>query len=102
LPCGASQYKAGNRDIILISGAEGEDKPLKYPTIFNSADLAVVTKIDLASAVEFDWNAAYGNIQDVRPGKPVLKLSARTGEGREDYLNFLIARRNELRAAVAS
>ena len=79
-----------------------EDKPPKYPTIFNSAEVAVVTTIDLASAVEFDWNAAYGNIQDVRPGMPVVKLSAKTGEGLEDYLNFLIARRNELRAAVAS
>ena len=70
--------------------------------IFRSADVAVVTKIDLASSVEFDWNAGYGNIQAVRPGMPVQKLSAKTGEGMEDYLNFLTARRDELRAAVAS
>ena len=39
---------------------EGEDKPLKYPTIFNSADVAVITKIDLAAAVEFDWESRIG------------------------------------------
>ncbi len=56
----------------LLSVTEGEDKPLKYPTIFNSADIAVITKIDLAEAVEFDWTAAKANIQAVRPGMPVV------------------------------
>jgi hydrogenase nickel incorporation protein HypB len=84
---------------VLLSVTEGEDKPLKYPTIFNSADVAVVTKMDLASAVEFDWQAAYGNVQAVRPGMPVLKLSARSGEGMDDYLDFLQKRLNESRVA---
>jgi hydrogenase nickel incorporation protein HypB len=85
---------------VLLSVTEGEDKPLKYPTIFNSADVAVVTKMDLASAVEFDWQAAYGNVQAVRPGMQVLKLSARSGEGMDDYLDFLQKRRNESRVAT--
>lgn len=87
--------------LVLISVTEGEDKPLKYPTIFNSADVAVVTKMDLASAVEFDWRAAHGNIQAVRPGMQVLRLSAKTGEGMDEYLAFLTARLEELRTAAA-
>ncbi len=54
--------------LVLISVTEGADKPLKYPTIFNSAELAVITKMDLAAAVEFDEKTAVRNIQAVRPG----------------------------------
>lgn len=63
--------------------------------------MAVVTKMDLAAAVEFDWRAAYGNIQAVRPGMQVLKLAAKTGDGMDVYLKFLTARRDESRAVVA-
>lgn len=64
---------------VLLSVTEGEDKPLKYPTIFNSADVAIITKSDLAGAVEFDEIAARQNIQAVRPRMDVLILSAKTG-----------------------
>jgi hydrogenase nickel incorporation protein HypB len=102
LVCPSSYDLGENLRLVLISVTEGEDKPLKYPTIFNSADVAVVTKMDLASAVEFDWHSAYGNIQAVRPGMQVLKLSAKTGEGMNEYLSFLTARLDELRAVAAS
>jgi hydrogenase nickel incorporation protein HypB len=101
LVCPSSYDLGENLRLVLISVTEGEDKPLKYPAIFNSADLAVVTKMDLAQAVEFDWHSAYSNIQAVRPGMQVLKLSAKTAEGMEEYLNFLRARLDELRGAVA-
>ncbi len=101
LVCPSSYDLGENLRVVLISVTEGEDKPLKYPTIFNSADLAVVTKMDLAQAVEFDWHSAYRNIQAVRPGMPVLKLSAKTADGMEEYLNFLRARLDQLRGAVA-
>jgi Ni2+-binding GTPase involved in maturation of urease and hydrogenase len=55
----------------------------------------------LAAAVEFSWETAYKNIQAVRPGMPVLKLSAKTGEGMEEYLRLLAARLSELRQAAA-
>jgi hydrogenase nickel incorporation protein HypB len=71
---------------------EGEDKPLKYPTIFNSADVAVISKIDLADAVEFDWDAALSNIQAVRPNIDVFRVSAKTGEGLDEWQRFLRAR----------
>jgi hydrogenase nickel incorporation protein HypB len=101
LVCPSSYDLGENLRLVLISVTEGEDKPLKYPTIFNSADVAVVTKMDLAVAVDFDWHAAYGNIQRVRPGMPVLKLSAKSGEGMEEYLDLLAARRAESRTAAA-
>jgi hydrogenase nickel incorporation protein HypB len=99
LVCPSSYDLGENLRFVLISVTEGEDKPLKYPTIFNSADVAVVTKMDLAPAVEFDWQAAYGNIQAVRPGMLVFKLSAKTGEGMDEYLDFLKKRLNESRMA---
>jgi hydrogenase nickel incorporation protein HypB len=102
LVCPSSYDLGENLRLVLISVTEGEDKPLKYPTIFNSADVAVVTKMDLAPAVEFDWHSAYGNIQAVRPGMPVLKLSAKTGDGMDEYLSFLTTRLDELRTTAAS
>ena len=79
--------------MVLLSVTEGEDKPLKYPTIFNSADVAVITKSDLAAAVEFDEAAVRRNIQAVRPGMETFKLSAKTGDGMSEYLEFLESRR---------
>jgi hydrogenase nickel incorporation protein HypB len=99
LVCPSSYDLGENLRLVVISVTEGEDKPLKYPTIFNSADVAIVTKMDLASAVEFDWQAAYGNIQAVRPGMLVFKLSAKSGEGMDDYLDFLEKRLSESRVA---
>ena len=77
--------------VVLMAVTEGEDKPLKYPTIFNSADLAMLTKIDLAQAVEFDKRAAETNIHSVRPGMPILEISTKNGEGFDDWLNLLTA-----------
>jgi hydrogenase nickel incorporation protein HypB len=83
-----------------MSVTEGEDKPLKYPTIFNSADVAVITKVDLAEAVEFDWEAATRNIQAVRPGMEMVRLSSKTGAGLPGYVASLEARLAELRGAA--
>lgn len=100
LVCPSSYDLGENLRLVLISVTEGEDKPRKYPTIFNSADVAVVTKTDLAGAVEFDWGAASDNIQAVRPGMQIFKVSAKTGEGMGDYLEFLAAQRAQLRTAA--
>src|ERR1700751_4724037 len=97
-----SSYDLGEQlRFVLLSATEGEDKPLKYPTIFNSADVAVITKSDLAAAVEFDEAAARRNIRAVRPGMEIFKLSAKTGEGMADYLEFLDRRRIHSRATAA-
>ena len=85
-----SSYDLGeDLRVVLLSVTEGEDKPLKYPTIFNSSDLAVITKIDLAHAAGFSREEAHRNIQEVRPGLPVLETSARTGQGIEAWLTRL-------------
>ena len=87
--------------LVLLSVTEGEDKPLKYPTIFNTADVAVLTKIDLAAAVEFDADAVRRNIQAVRPGMQVFEVSAKTGEGMERWLAFLEQQRTAARPGRA-
>jgi hydrogenase nickel incorporation protein HypB len=101
LVCPSSYDLGEDLRLVLISVTEGEDKPLKYPTIFNSADVAIVTKVDLAEAVEFSWETAYSNIQAVRPGMPVLQLSAKTGVGVEEYLEFIAARRTSSQQPAA-
>jgi hydrogenase nickel incorporation protein HypB len=101
LVCPASYDLGEDLRLVLLSVTEGEDKPLKYPTIFNSADVAVVTKIDLAGAVEFDEAAVNANIQAVRPGMEVIKVSAKTGQGMDGYLGFLVSRLTELRQKAA-
>jgi hydrogenase nickel incorporation protein HypB len=89
LVCPASYDLGENLRLVLLSVTEGEDKPLKYPTIFNSADLAVVTKMDLAEVVEFDRTATKANIEAVRPGMQVFELSAKTGQGIDELLAYL-------------
>jgi len=89
LVCPSSYDLGEDLRMVLLSVTEGEDKPLKYPTIFNTADVGVITKIDLAEAVEFDSQAAHDNIQGVRPGMQVFEVSAKTGEGIEEWLQFL-------------
>lgn len=95
LVCPASYDLGEALRLVLFSVTEGEDKPLKYPTIFNTADVAIVTKVDLADAVEFDRAAAYRNIQAVRPGMQILEVSAKTGRGMDPWMQFLDSRRAE-------
>jgi hydrogenase nickel incorporation protein HypB len=89
LVCPASFDLGEDLRLVLFSVTEGEDKPLKYPTIFNTADVALITKLDLASAVEFDSAAAHRSIQSVRPGMQVFELSAKTGQGMNAWLEYL-------------
>src|ERR1700751_1177764 len=96
-----SAYDLGeNLRLVLMWVTEGEDKPQKYPTIFNSADVAVITKNELADAVEFDWEAARRSIESVRPGMRIFRLSAKTGEAMQSYLDFLVEQLKEHRAVA--
>lgn len=88
-----SSYDLGEAlRVVLMSVTEGEDKPLKYPTIFNTADVAVITKIDMAAPARFDRALAHRNISEVRPGMEILEVSAFSGEGLERWLDLLKAR----------
>ena len=73
----------------MLSVTEGEDKPLKYPALFHSADVAVITKIDLSYACEFDLVLARKNLLEIRPGIEILETSAKTGAGFARWLEFL-------------
>jgi hydrogenase nickel incorporation protein HypB len=102
LVCPASYDLGESARVVLVSVTEGEDKPLKYPTIFHSADIAVITKMDLAAAVNFDLEAMRGNIQQVRPGMEILELSARTGEGIPAWIARLRTLRPDAAMVVAT
>lgn len=78
--------------ILLIATTEGEDKPLKYPTLINTADVVVINKMDLADAVECDVALLERNVNEVRPGVTIFKVSAKTGSGMEPWLAYLRAR----------
>jgi hydrogenase nickel incorporation protein HypB len=100
LVCPSSYDLGESLRLVLMSVTEGEDKPLKYPTIFNSADVAVITKNELAAAVEFDWETARKSIESVRPGMQVFRLSAKTGQGMNQYLEFLAQQLKEHRTVA--
>jgi hydrogenase nickel incorporation protein HypB len=89
LVCPASFDLGEHVRVVLMSVTEGEDKPLKYPTIFNTADVVVVTKIDLAEAAGFNRDEALANIQRARPGVPVIETSARTAGGFANWFAWL-------------
>jgi len=87
-----SSYDLGEElRLVLLSSTEGEDKPLKYPTIFNSSDVAIITKMDMAAAAEFDLAAARRNIESVRPGMKIFEVSSKTGLGMDEVFSFLCA-----------
>ena len=83
--------------VVLLSATEGEDKPLKYPPMFHSAHVAVITKIDMAAAADFQRETALANLQRVSHHATVFEVSARSGEGMDAWLDFLIARHKATR-----
>ncbi|HEV2484071.1 MAG TPA: hydrogenase nickel incorporation protein HypB [Terracidiphilus sp.] len=85
-----SSYDLGEKiRVALLSVTEGEDKPLKYPTLFNSADAAVITKMDIAEPCGFDRDLALKNINEIRPGIRIFETSAKTGVGMDEWLAYL-------------
>lgn len=89
LVCPASYDLGEHARVVLMSVTEGEDKPAKYPTIFNTADLCALTKIDLADAVGFDREAALRNIRKVRGDIPIVETSARADSGLAQWFAWL-------------
>jgi hydrogenase nickel incorporation protein HypB len=84
--------------MVLLSVTEGEDKPLKYPVMFNSSDVAVITKLDLAAACECDLAAMHENIRSVQPNARIFETSARTGAGLSELIAFLVQQRHAKRS----
>jgi hydrogenase nickel incorporation protein HypB len=89
LVCPAAYDLGENLRVVLLSVTEGEDKPLKYPTMFKTANVVIVNKIDITEAVGFNREIALTNIQKVAPQATIFEVSARTGQGIESWLQFL-------------
>ena len=79
---------------VLLSVAEGEDKPLKYPVMFHSSDIAIITKLDLAAACECDLAVMRENILNVQPAIRIFETSAKTGAGIAELIAFICQQRN--------
>jgi len=99
LVCPSSYDLGEHLRLVLLSTPEGEDKPLKYPTIFNTADIAVLTKMDIAEAVGFDRSAAVASIESVRPGMKIIDASSRAVGGLDAWLAELEGRLAARRAS---
>jgi len=98
LVCPASYDLGEDLRIVLLSVTEGEDKPIKYPPMFQSAGTFVVTKMDLATACEFNRDAALGNLKRLAPAAPVFEVSAKTGQGMDAWCEYLIQQQKELKS----
>ncbi len=89
LVCPAEFRVGEDRKVMVLSVAEGDDKPLKYPLMFRVSHLLLLNKIDLLGHVDFDLGRFHANVERVNPGLPVIELSARTGHGLEAWIGWL-------------
>ncbi len=99
LVCPAAYDLGETLRVVLLSVTEGEDKPLKYPTAFQSADVVLLTKLDIAEAVGFDRETAISNIRRMSPQSELFEISARTGLGMDAWLTYLQGQQHQLREA---
>ena len=99
LVCPASYDLGEAAKIVVLSVTEGEDKPLKYPSIFFKSELLVLNKVDLLPHVPFDISAAEENARRIHPGMDIVRVSCTTGDGIQQWLAWLEQRRHRQLAA---
>ena len=75
--------------VVVLSVTEGEDKPLKYPDMFEAASIALVNKADLLPHLDIDMHRLLDNLRQVNPGIDIIQTSARTGEGLKDWIDWI-------------
>lgn len=97
LVCPAAYDLGENLRVVLLSVTEGEDKPLKYPPLFHSANVALITKSDLAAAAGWNRENAIANLRKISHHAVIFELSAKTGEGMSAWLDFLSSRVRSIR-----
>lgn len=91
-----SSYDLGEAaKVVILSVTEGEDKPLKYPSIFFKSEVMILSKIDLLPYVPFDVNAAEENARRVHPGMQILRVSSQSRIGLSSWLKWLECKRTE-------
>lgn len=88
------------RRVVLLSVTEGDDKPIKYPVIFRNCDLVVFTKCDLLEYVNFDLSAAEKNLKALNPKLKTLRVSSKTGDGIDEWINWLNNQMTEYQAQL--
>ncbi len=89
LVCPAEFRLPVHYNVTLVSTPEGSDKPVKYPLMFSKSDLVVISKIDLLPYVDFDVQEFVRSVRRLKPRLPVIRLSTRTGEGVEEWIDWL-------------
>ncbi|MBF0118658.1 MAG: hydrogenase nickel incorporation protein HypB [Desulfobacterales bacterium] len=89
LVCPAEFDIGEDKRVVILSVAEGEDKPVKYPLMFRVCDAALLNKIDLLPYLDYDKNAALENISKIHPDMPVFEVSAKTQEGFSKWIEWL-------------
>jgi hydrogenase nickel incorporation protein HypB len=99
LVCPSSYDLGEDAKIVLLSTTEGEDKPLKYPSIFFKSELMVLTKVDLLPYVPFKAEVAKENARRVHPQMEIIEVSSTTGEGLEQWMSWLQRRREQKRTS---
>ncbi|MER5173399.1 hydrogenase nickel incorporation protein HypB [Thioclava kandeliae] len=91
LVCPAAFDLGEDAKVAILSVTEGEDKPLKYPHMFTAAKIALLNKVDLAPYCDVDLDLYEANLRRVNPDLAILRVSARTGEGMQAWLDWLMA-----------
>ena len=99
LVCPASYDIGTHLNVVLLSVPEGDDKPAKYPVMFRSADLMLITKIDLLPYFDFDVKKAIEEARALNPKMDVIQISTKTGEGLDKWINY-IKLKSSLRSIV--
>jgi hydrogenase nickel incorporation protein HypB len=100
LVCPADYDLGEDLRVVLLSTTEGEDKPLKYPPIFHSAHVAIVTKSDLAAPAGFNRDQALANLKRVSHHAEVFELAAKTGDGMNAWLEFLVRQAGHVASGI--
>ncbi len=95
LVCPASYDLGEDLRVVLLSVTDGEDKPLKYPPIFHSANAVIISKTDLEQACDFNHETAVANIRQIAPSAALFDVAAKTGAGLDSWCRFLEASRQE-------
>jgi len=95
LVCPAEFDMGEDARVVVLSVAEGEDKPIKYPLMFRQCDAALLNKVDLLPYLDYDKDLAVSNIRQIHPEMPVFSVSAKTGEGFDPWLEWLKGRIKE-------
>ncbi len=89
LVCPAEFEVGEHAKVALLSVTEGEDKPLKYPVMFQAADCLLITKIDLAPYLDIEIERIIANVRQLNPHVKIIPVSAQSGEGLEDWFGWL-------------